>query len=73
MALAVTLQTVQVMATTYEECTAKTEMVLSVYSFERYSKTHTHTHTHTYLIFDVNFNSLRNIVGIHLIRSEWFQ
>ena len=43
MALAVTLQTVQVMATTYEECTAKTEMVLSVYSFERYSKTHTHT------------------------------
>ena len=54
MALAVTLQTVQVMATTYEECTAKTEMVLSVYSFERYSKTHTHTHTHTKYLKSTN-------------------
>lgn len=38
-ALVVTLQTVQVTATVHDECTAKTEMVLSVYSFER----HTHT------------------------------
>ena len=44
----VILQTVKVTATMYDECTAKTEKVLSEYSFERHSQPHTHTHTHTH-------------------------